>query len=403
VHGWIALRRRMTLEQLIDMAVAVALTAAIAASIRITHQPEAEVRPHAFAFTLGSAIGVMALFRRRAPLLVLFGSAAALQIYYFSDYPGIWPALPLSAALATAIARGHRAAALGVAIWYSIVPVLWLTLSDDRALVAVLRDSLPDGALMVSVLLLGETIRSRGELDRQHRALLAERERSEQLLLNILPASIASRLKESRGPIADRYPYVSVLFADIVGFTRRSAGLPAETIVASLNDLVSDFDALVRERGLEKIKTIGDGYMVAGGIPEPRDDHLATVADMALAMLDTVSKRRAPDGGPLEIRIGIDAGPVVAGVIGTDKFAWDIWGDTVNTASRMESTGVPGRIQTTDRVYELLRDGYRFERRGLVSVKGKGRLCTYFLAGRAVDPVASSRVASDTHAGRLPR
>jgi adenylate cyclase len=122
--------------------------------------------------------------------------------------------------------------------------------------------------------------------------------------------------------------------------------------------------------------------MVAGGLPEPREDHLEAVADMALAMHGAVSERRAPDGGPLEIRIGIDAGPVVAGVIGTDKFAWDVWGDTVNTASRVESTGVPGRTQTTARVYARLRDRYRFEQRGLIPVKGKGALCTYFLLGK---------------------
>jgi class 3 adenylate cyclase len=272
-------------------------------------------------------------------------------------------------------------AALAVALWYGVVPVLWLTQAEDGAGVAVLRDSLPDVALLATVWLLGETIRGGQELDRQRRALDAERKRSEQLLLNILPASIATRLKEARGPIADRYPDVSVLFADIVGFTRRSAGLPADLIVASLNNLVSEFDALARERGLEKIKTIGDAYMVAGGLPERCEGHVEALSDVALAMLNVVSGRQGPDGSPLEIRVGLDAGPVVAGVIGTDKFAWDIWGDTVNTASRIESTGVPGRIQTTDRVHARLRDRYRFEERGRINVKGKGELCTYFLVG----------------------
>jgi class 3 adenylate cyclase len=245
------------------------------------------------AYSLGVAIGLLSLFRRRWPLLVLYASAFVLQVFYLSDYPGIWPALPLSVALATAIATGHRGAALAVAVWYTATPVLWLTIAEGRPLARVLRDSLSDEALMLSVLLLGETIRTRRALDREHRALEAERERSEQLLLNILPASIAARLKQSRGPIADRYPDVSVLFADLVGFTRRSAALPAETIVASLNDLVSEFDELARERGLEKIKTIGDAYMVAGGLPDPRDDHLEAAADMALAMLVKVSERRA--------------------------------------------------------------------------------------------------------------
>jgi class 3 adenylate cyclase len=384
---------RRARETVIDLGVAAILAAAIIVSIRIAWEPRTTFRPHAFAFSLGVAIGLLSLFRRRAPLAVLFASAAVLQLYYFSDYPGIWPALPLSAALATAIATGHRRAALAVAIWYGVVPVLWLTIADDRPLVAVLRNSLPDVALLATVWLLGETIRGRQEVDRERRALDAERERSERLLLNVLPASIASRLKTEPGPIADRYQDVSVLFADIVGFTRRSAGLPAEVIVACLNELISELDALARERGLEKVKTIGDAYMVAGGLPEPREDHVAAVADMALAMLDVVSDRNGPDGTPLEIRVGIDAGPVVAGVIGTDKFAWDVWGDTVNTASRMESTGVPDRIQTTDRVHARLCDRYRFEERGPIPVKGKGELCTYFLVGRKgrADRVEASR------------
>jgi class 3 adenylate cyclase len=369
-------------QRLLDIGVTAGLTAAIVVSIAVV-QPLGRntVPPDPIAYGLGVTIGLLSLFRRRWPVFVLFASAFVLQVYYLY-YPGIWPALPLSVALATAIATGHRGAALAVAIWYLVTPVLWLTIVEDRALARVLRESLSDEALMLTVVLLGETIRARQALDREHRALEAERGRSEQLLLNILPPSIAARLKHSRGPIADHYPDVSVLFADLVGFTRRSAALPAETVVASLNELVSVFDALARERGLEKVKTIGDAYMVAGGLPEPRDDHLDAVADMALAMLATVSERRTPDGGPLEIRIGIDAGPVVAGVIGTDKFAWDLWGDTVNTASRMEATGVPGRTQTTERVYARLRDTYRFEERGLIPVKGKGELCTYFLLGK---------------------
>ena len=376
----------VTRQRLVDLGLTIALTAAIVVSIRVAEPEPDTVPPDAVAYSLGVAIGLLSLFRRRWPLFVLFASAFVLQVFYLSNYPGIWPALPLSVALATAIATGHRGAALAVAVWYTATPVLWLTIADGRLLARVLRDSLSDEALMLSVLLLGETIRTRRALDREHRALEAERERSEQLLLNILPASIAARLKQSRGPIADRYPDVSVLFADLVGFTRRSAALPAETIVASLNDLVSEFDELARELDLEKIKTIGDAYMVAGGLPEPRGDHLEAVADMALAMLVKVSERRAPDGDPLEIRIGIDCGPVVAGVIGTDKFAWDVWGDTVNTASRMESTGVPGRIQTTEGVYARIRDRYRFEERGLISVKGKGELCTYLLLGRIERP-----------------
>jgi adenylate cyclase len=153
-------------------------------------------------------------------------------------------------------------------------------------------------------------------------------------------------------------------------------------VVQVLDELFSAFDQLTRRHGLEKIKTIGDAYMAAGGLPEPRPDHAQAVADLALAMQMEVAGRTDPSGQPLQARIGIDTGPVVAGVIGSDKFSYDLWGDTVNTASRMESTGVAGRIQVTARTYQRLRDGYRFQRRGLVAVKGKGEMVTDFLVGR---------------------
>jgi class 3 adenylate cyclase len=152
--------------------------------------------------------------------------------------------------------------------------------------------------------------------------------------------------------------------------------------VQVLDDLFSALDGLAERHGLEKIKTVGDAYMVVGGLPEPRPDHARAVADMALAVREEVARHLDPAGEPLAVRIGIDTGPVVAGVIGRRKFSYDLWGDTVNTASRMESTGVPGCIQVTDRTYRRLRDGYRFERRGPVQVKGKGTLVTWFLVGQ---------------------
>jgi class 3 adenylate cyclase len=229
--------------------------------------------------------------------------------------------------------------------------------------------------LLAAVLLLGEAVRTR-------RALRLEQERSERLLLNVLPAPIAARLKQAEGVIADGFPDVTVLFADIVDFTRRSERIAPEQVVQVLNDLFSVFDQHARQRGLEKIKTIGDAYMVAGGLPDPRPDHAQAVIEMALAIRDEVARRTDPGGQPLAVRIGIDTGPVVAGVIGTSKFSYDLWGDTVNTASRMESQGVAGCIQVTARTYERLRDGYRFERRGPIPVKGKGEVVTYFLVGR---------------------
>jgi adenylate cyclase len=239
----------------------------------------------------------------------------------------------------------------------------------------VLNDTVPDVVLLAAVLILGEAIRNRRELD-------LEREKSERLLLNVLPGSIAARLKQTEGVIADGFPDVTVLFADIVDFTSRSERIAPEQVVEALNSLFSAFDGLTRQRGLEKIKTIGDAYMVVGGLPEPRPDHTEAVAEMALAMLEEVAGRSDPSGRPLQVRIGIDTGPVVAGVIGTSRFSYDLWGDTVNTASRMESNGIPGCIQVTDRAYRRLRDRYRFQRRGPIPVKGKRYIVTYVLVGR---------------------
>ena len=220
-------------------------------------------------------------------------------------------------------------------------------------------------------------------LDREHRLLQVERAKSERLLLNVLPEPIAARLKESEDVIADAFPEVTVLFADIVGFTPHAERVSPEQTVGVLNELFSQFDMLAEERGLEKIKTIGDAYMVAGGLPEPTDDHAVRVADLALEMMERASAVRLPDGEPVTLRIGMDSGPVVAGVIGRRKFIYDLWGDTVNTASRMESHGLAGEIQVTSRAYEQLNGRYELRERGEVEVKGKGPMTTYFLVGRA--------------------
>ena len=207
-----------------------------------------------------------------------------------------------------------------------------------------------------------------------------ERAKSERLLLNVLPKAIAARLRDTHVTIADGFDEVTVLFADIVDFTTMSAGAAPAEIVGLLNELFSRFDQLADHHGLEKIKTIGDAYMVAGGIPVARDDHAEAVAEMALDMVAEIDGRR--DGRRLQLRIGIDTGPVVAGVIGLRKFIYDLWGDTVNTASRMESHGLPGGIQVTDRTFQRLCDRYRFEERGTVQVKGKGEMRTWLLVGR---------------------
>lgn len=208
------------------------------------------------------------------------------------------------------------------------------------------------------------------------RLLGVERERSERLLLNILPAPIADRLKRSSGIIAERREEVSVLFADLAGFTPTVERLAPEQVVALLDEIFTAFDELVAARGLEKIKTLGDGYMVAAGIPTVRADHAEAIADLAVAMQRTLTE--IPAAGGLALRIGIDSGPVVAGVIGRSKFGYDLWGDTVNTASRMQSHAPVGAIQVTERTHWLLRERYRFERLA-VDVKGKGLLTTYLL------------------------
>lgn len=222
-----------------------------------------------------------------------------------------------------------------------------------------------------------EILKTEDLLDEQH-------QRSERLLLNILPEPIAERLKGEEKSIADGFTEVTVLFADIVGFTVLSSNLPPEEIVSVLNVLFSRFDAITEEHGLEKIKTIGDAYMLAGGMPIPSDDHAAAVASAALAMQSAITdfNEWSPYGAELNVRIGIHSGPVVAGVIGTTKFAYDVWGDSVNIASRMESHSVPGRIQVSERTRELLGDDFLCEPRGEIEVKGKGRMKTFYLLGQ---------------------
>ena len=209
-----------------------------------------------------------------------------------------------------------------------------------------------------------------------------EQAKSERLLLNVLPGPIADRLRQKPGAIADGFEDISVLFADIVDFTKISARRSPGKVVGLLNEIFSGFDLLAEKYGLEKIKTIGDSYMVVGGLPTPRTDHAEAVAEMALDMQVEISRFTGDDGQIFRMRTGINTGPVVAGVIGRNKFIYDLWGDTVNTASRMESQGLPGCIQVTRQTYERLRGKYLFEERGVIHVKGKGEMPTYLLLGR---------------------
>jgi len=210
----------------------------------------------------------------------------------------------------------------------------------------------------------------------------AERERSERLLLNMLPAPIAERLKQGESIIADSFAEVTVLFSDIVSFTPLTTQMTPKELVMLLNDLFSMFDQLVRRHDLEKIRAIGDEFVVVGGVPTPRSDHAEAVADLALAMQRGLAEFNATHDSPLSMRIGMDTGPVIAGVIGMTKFSYDLWGDTMNTASRMQSHGIADRIQVTAATYGRLQDKYLFEKRGVIEVKGKGKMSTYFLIGK---------------------
>jgi adenylate cyclase len=215
------------------------------------------------------------------------------------------------------------------------------------------------------------------------RELDEERTRSTELLLNILPRQIVDRLDAGETLIADRYEQVSVLMSDLVGFTEISSRLPPAVLVTELNRLFSEFDVLCAESGMEKIKTIGDAYMAVGGLPGTREDHVAAAADMALGMMDALRRvNEATDRG-WRIRIGVHTGPGIAGVIGTWKFAYDVWGDTVNMASRLESSSLPDHIQISSPVADALGSAFVVEPRGTIELKGKGETETFFLRGRS--------------------
>jgi adenylate cyclase len=287
----------------------------------------------------------------------------------------------LLAPLCALVFRGPR-----MAVW-------WFGAYALLVLVAAAKD-IDQGATLQQVLLYCENVllvSSLGfislrffvvERDKALAALQREQQRSESLLLNILPSPIAERLKAGSQTIADGYAEATILFADLVGFTRMSTTVSPEQLVVMLNRLFSRFDELSGRFGVEKIKTIGDAYMACAGVPVARPDHAEAVADMALAMREALQEHNREFGSSLQIRIGINSGPVVAGVIGLRKFIYDLWGDTVNLASRMESNGVPDRIQVSAATWERLRDRYDFEARGDIDVKGIGSVKAYLLIGR---------------------
>jgi class 3 adenylate cyclase len=257
--------------------------------------------------------------------------------------------------------------------WHDI-PIIFLTAKSDTA-------DIVRGFELGAVDYVAKPFNSHELLARVNTHLTIDRLRleNERLLLNILPSPIADRLKAGNEPIADAFSEVSVLFADVVGFTQLSASRPAREVVELLDDLFTRFDNAARDLGIEKIKTIGDAYMAVCGLPDPCTDHTERMMAMAVRMLELVKECGRELKTPLQLRIGINSGPVVAGIIGRRKFIYDLWGDTVNLASRMESHGIPDAIQVTRPVYEKLRSRYPFEERGPIEVKGKGTVETWVL------------------------
>jgi adenylate cyclase len=348
-------------------------------------------------YGLGSVVGVVHLIRTKRSGVLLYSQLLmvlllpALQQWLLGGFVASAGAVlySMNAALLAVVLVGPRAArwwfvAFAVVVAVSGAADGWLTRAVKPtdvplALFFVVTITVVGLLAWLPLAFFVEARRRLvAELDAKNLELDRERQRSEALLLNILPAQIARRLKAGERPIADRHALVAVLFADIVGFTPASQAVDPSEVIRFLNKLFTRFDRLAATLGLEKVKTIGDAYMVVGGAPTDRPDAVARIAQMARQMID-VAGELTFGGSRLQLRIGIDAGPAVAGVIGESKFAWDLYGDVVNTASRMESHGIPGQVQLTERAWRMLPDGLAAHERGVIDVKGKGAMRTYLL------------------------
>ena len=304
------------------------------------------------------------------------GTGSGLQFYFL-----------VSATLVVLVFGIERIvlASMIVAVGVAATIALELLVPNDRGLGPhwSLTVGFVSSAIFSAVMVVATVWYAMREVDRAEKAMEAEYQRSESLLANILPASIASRLKDpTRTIIADKYDDASILFADIAGYTKRASDTTPTELVSFLDTLYTDLDALVDKHGLEKIKTSGDSYMVVSGVPQPRPDHVQAIACLALDMADAVADLKDPQGRAVPLRMGLASGPVVAGVVGARKFFYDVWGDAVNVAARMESTDVEGRIQVPQSVYERLKEEYVLEERGDVDIKGKGLMHTWYLVGR---------------------
>ena len=249
-----------------------------------------------------------------------------------------------------------------------------ITINDKYALIRLKSNNLSFAILLMGFSFYIHTIFKKAEL-----SLQLEHEKSNKLLENILPLSIIQKLRENPDSIAEKFEECTVLFSDIVGFTEMSRKLPPQDLVSLLNEIFSSFDDLAEKYKLEKIKTIGDAYMVVGGLPDKEPYHAEKIADFALDMITAIQLFREKSGYPIQLRIGIHSGAAIAGVIGKKKFIYDLWGESVNTASRMESHGIPGQIQVSESTYNKLKDKFTFMERGILEVKGIGKIRSYFL------------------------
>lgn len=324
----------------------------------------------------GPIVVIVLLFADMTAYIVLLGTGLGIQFYILLGvalmvlYVG-----PEDVALTTATA----------AVAAALISATFLMLPRDTGLLPhwLIVASLVTNTVVSCAILLVIVSYALRQAARAEAAAEREHARSERLLNNILPSSIAARLKsESNAVIADRHDAASILFADMAGFTARASDAAPDELVQFLDRVFSDLDRLVERHGLEKIKTTGDAYMVVSGVPTARPDHAQALADLALDMREAALGWRDPRGRNVPLRMGMASGPVVAGVVGTRKFFYDVWGDAVNVAARMESTGSTGKIQVPPDVYERLREEFVLEARGEIDVKGKGRMPTWFLLAR---------------------
>jgi len=337
------------------------------------------------------------------PLLYRFGDLAAPLVFFFAAYASItvlcWNLgtgsglefyfLVAATLMVVILGIDHMVLTSGLAA-LGAATVLWLEFNVPNDTGAQPEWSFTTSFVLTVItawiMVVAVVWYALREIARARQAMEAEYERSERLLANILPAAIAERLKDpSRNIIAHKYDDASILFADIAGYTQRASDTAPTDLVRFLDRLYTDLDALVDRHGLEKVKTSGDSYMVVSGVPQPRPDHVEALACLALDMADAVADLKDPQGREVPLRIGLAAGPVVAGVVGARKFFYDVWGDAVNVASRMETTDVVGRIQVPQNVYERINHSFLLEERGTVDVKGKGPMRTWYLVGRRND------------------